>query len=286
MKAIETLVTEIRKYGPHPLRALLRVLLRTLRAHLRLPPRAASPPDDLRVVVTLTTIPSRAQHLGPVLRALRDQTVAAHEIWLWFPRQSTRQERPYTPPPDVENVHVFPCDDLGPATKLLYALRRATPDTLLIIVDDDVVHPARFIEEMVAAARRWPDAALCCRGRRLDPQDPGADSSHVFGPAVQTFTPVDILMGTWGFCVRPSFFDEAVHSMEGYPESLRWTDDVRFSGHLARRGVARGVVPFSSPPLETPNNWRDALSHTLNHGHDNDRRSVEAFGSAWDLESQ
>lgn len=244
-------------------------------------PRPARPPRAERLVVTLTTVPERMGRLAPVFRSLADQTVAADRIILARPQVSRRSGRPYPPlTPAFPGIEVIDCTDEGPATKLLPALK-AEPEALILVVDDDVIYPADFIEQLLAWHRRLPGAALGWRGWRIVPGRHPKRFPHVFATAVAEPTQVDILLGTWGYLVPPGAFDAAVHDFSGYPPAVRFVDDVWFSGHLARRGVPRLVVPGRGLPIETEASDLAALTFGPNRSGANDLEAIAAFRPWW-----
>ncbi|WP_067896702.1 hypothetical protein [Nocardia vaccinii] len=250
-------------------------LLRTDPAPRMVPARAE------RVVVTLSTVPRRRRHLRPVLRSLLDQTVPADRLLLAWPRHSLRSGVAYPDPPSLPaEVDIVQCEDEGPATKLLPALR-AEPNAVLVVVDDDAIYPQTFLEDLLAAHRQDPAAALGLRGQYVrfgcDPRYLG----HVYGTAVLEHVPVDVLMGMWGYLIPPGSLDEAVHDFEGWPDEVRWQDDVWISAHLARRRVSRLVVPVSGTPLESTGAFVGALHHTVNRSGHNEAVAFETFKTWW-----
>lgn len=254
---------------------------RAARLHRRDPRATGTKCHGERLVVTLTTVPDRAHAILPVLRSLLDQTRPADRIVLAWPTLSIRAGRSYSAPPALPvGVDLLVCEDQGPATKLLPALR-AEPTALLVAVDDDVIYPVDFLATLYAAHRIAPDAALGFRGftlqRGIDPRD----FDHVFATAVRTLTRVDVLMGTWGYLVPPGALDDAVHYYDGWPPELRWTDDIWISGHLARRGRPRCVVPANGLPLETRASTLAALTDGLNRSGQNDRIAIDCFSKWW-----
>jgi hypothetical protein len=248
-------------------------LARAAALHRADPPPPAAAARAERVVATLTTIPSRAGSIAPTLRALVDQDEPLDAIWLWAPA-AARGRLPALPP----GVEVREHPDLGPATKLLPALRVAAPDTLLIAVDDDVIYPRDLVARLLAAHRVRPEAALGLRGWRLDLERPPRDWPHVLGTAARAPVAVDVLMATWGLALRADALGPEVHDL---PAAHRTVDDVWFSGHLARRGVPRLVIPAAVPPLETRASRRDALSAGPNRDGAADLAAARAFADAW-----
>ncbi len=260
--------------------------LRTLALHVAAGPRAFTPDRSgrrERLVVTLTTTPRRARHLGPTLRSLLAQSVAADRIVLALPAATRRDGTPYPEPATLNlpaGVEVLACADEGPATKLLPALA-AEPTAALVVIDDDVIYPSDFLETLLAAHRAAPSAVVGYRGVELAPGVAFGELTHVFATAVARPTPVDVLFGTWGYLVPPGALDGAVADFSGAPEAVRWVDDVWISGHLARRGVPRMVVPAAMYPIETASTLRGSLTGGVNRSGENDRLAVAHFADDW-----
>lgn len=274
----------VARYRNIPLHRIAALYLRALRLH-RAPPRSPSPPPQRaeRIVVSLSTIPERADRLGPVLRSLLDQSEPADRILLCLPRKALRSEMPYPAAADLNlppGVQVLACDDLGPATKILPTLL-AEPDALVVAVDDDVIYPRDFLSVLLAFHRQNPGCAAGFRGVRLTPGTAFRDLDHVFASGIPAPQPVDILFGTWGYLLPAWLSDGAFHEFEGWPPGLRWVDDVWISGHLARRGVPRMVLRAESMPIETAASFRAALTDTLNRSGTNDEDGIRAFAPYW-----
>lgn len=279
---------ELRKVGrPRP-GPLLRHLWRAARLsrwpELR---RHALRPGRQRVVVGLTTLPSRIDHLRPTLAALLDQSEPADELVVVLPPRSLREDRDYVVPPWLEAAEAItvlrtPRDE-GPASKLLPLLRRERdPDTLLVAVDDDVLYPRDFLQTLLAAHERDPDAALGFRGWDLPPSMDWHETRTLYGPSQESARDVDVLTGTWGLAVRPGFFDDEVHSREGWPSEAFTVDDIWFSGHLAKRGVQRVLVPCSVPPLTRRVAKKSSLSEMENADGEHNNVVIAAFKPWWE----
>jgi len=249
----------------------------------RPPPERQTEPRPERLVVTLTTIPARAQRLRATLRSLLDQTEPADRIVLCLPDTSRRTGMPYPDPATLglpAGIEVLRCTDEGPASKLLPTLR-AEPQALIVVVDDDVIYPRDFLAALLAAHRAAPDAAVGLRGVRIVPGVPFPALTHVMCSAIPAPVAVDILFGTWGYLVPPGALDDAVHDFAGQPDAVRWVDDVWISGHLAWRGVRRVVVPTRRFPVETPSSAVQALTDGPNRSGRNDADAIAAFTPHW-----
>ena len=225
----------------------------------------------MALVVTLTTIPSRFDKLEPVLRALCAQTADIDEIRLYIPKRYRRFPDydgglPVVPKP----IRIIrPEDDLGPASKVLFAAEdlRGT-DCDLIYCDDDRVYESGWIEEilrqgtgkkghciatsilhleMVGAAEKQTRIPRAQLQRKLGGRLPGLVkrkikqfTTGVIDPKPKKFERWttagygDIAEGYGAVLVKPDYFDEAAYDI---PAGLWSVDDVWLSGHLERKGI-------------------------------------------------
>lgn len=229
----------------------------------------------------MSTVPERVAWVRSALRSLIDQSCPADRILLAWPTQARRSGRLYPEKPALPSaVELIPCVDEGPATKLLAALR-AEPDATIVIVDDDVIYPKDFLQTLLQSHRAAPRTALGLRGWRLTPDADPRRLYHTYCSAIKEPTSVDILLGTWGYLLPPGALDGAVYEFDGWPPEVRWVDDVWISGHLARRGIPRCVIPLQGFPIETPASAVAALTDGPNHSGHNDRVAISAFAQWW-----
>lgn len=214
-----------------------------------------------RTIITLTAIPPRFAYLGETLASLLAQEAPIDGVELWLPRRYRRFEfDPDRPPQVPEGVTIRLVDeDMGPATKILPAVRAYRgQDVNLIFCDDDKVYDRRWAGRLLAASRTHPGSAIVEEGG-----DIRHNSSHDWaGPDLpragrirkdwryrlrralslgrwkprknQTSGYVDILEGWGGVLVRPEFFTEAAFDI---PDALWMIDDIWLSGQLAANGV-------------------------------------------------
>ena len=265
--------------------ALLRLAVRYARLHLRQALIPTSPGDLFGPVICLTTIPSRIQHLAPTLNSLLDQTAPAAAIRLFLPGCSRREERGYELPRFLQtarSVEVVRCErDWGPATRLIPALDSAAAGAVLISVDDDTIYPPDLVETLLRWHERLPGCALAYRGWPAPASLRWADSPTIYGTTLAQPQAVDVVTGTWGALVQPSLFDAGVRDYDAYPPDAFFVDDVWFSGHLARRGVPRLVVPAGLPPLPRRVHHRNSLIDGENAGGRHNDVMLRAFAPYW-----
>jgi hypothetical protein len=250
----------------------------------RRPPRTID--AERRLVISLTTMPSRMNQLQPVLNSLIDQDAPADAIVLAVPRMSRREKVPYVVPDFLrasDAVTVLDSElDWGPATKLIPALRaEKRPDTLILFLDDDNIYPRDLVSNFLAWHRRFPDEALGYRGWSV-PESLDTNKARVrFATTISSSIPVDVVTGTWGVLVQPQFFDQHITDYAGYPPEAFFVDDIWFNGHLARAGVPRRLVTAINPPLPTRASIVNALGVAENADGTKNNRVVRAFEPYW-----
>jgi len=204
-----------------------------------------APSDSLRIIATLTTAPDRIHLLEPVLRSLTSgQSRPPDEIHLNIPHRFARTGEEYVIPDFIGKypVQVFRCEDEGPGTKIIHAIRRtpADRDVWFFVVDDDVRHLPEALATLVDSVSKDPSAAYGFADNYLYRRwVPGGD--------------VDILCGFAGFIVHRRFFGE---DFEAYlskvlgDRSCRFHDDVYLSNYLALRGVRRMRIATEDVSLD------------------------------------
>lgn len=234
-----------------------------------------------RVVVSLTTIPERVGVLMPTLLSLVEQTVQPDRILLALPQRSLRSGGAYTLPRHLpDGIEIIRCTDTGPSTKLLPALL-AEPDALIIAVDDDVIYARDFVETILNWHLRRPEAVLGWIGLNIEQGVNPKLFRQIWGTGQKSPVAVDILLGHGGLAIPPGAFDAGVHCYDGWPEELRWVDDVWFAGHLARRGVARLVVPAPGYSVVRPSSGHFGLTFGMNRDGRNDQVGIAAMAQWW-----
>lgn len=208
-------------------------------------------------IISLTSIPSRLDQMGPVVECLRRQTAEISSIILWLPKTYRRPEfRDTAIPKPPKGVEVRISDeDFGPATKVLPAVQAFEGQNVRIIYcDDDELYQPDWAETLINASNVHPNACVCVNGltvswienlatsRRARFRLMNALTLGVTGRRFRRARPkkrpgigrVDIAQGFGGVLVRPDFFGSAVYDI---PDVLWTVDDTWLSGHLATQGV-------------------------------------------------
>lgn len=242
-------------------------------------------------IVSLSTIPPRFPTLSATLNSLLEQRPAVDEIRLYVPRRYKRfpeyeGESPVVP----DGVTLIRTDDdLGPASKVLFAARQLRgTDAQILFCDDDKVFSPRWAAELFTEQEKRTNECVALTGKVM-PQRLGVSGSRhpkavrarrnplglrlrrarhrivsLFGS--QTPGPrskpiaragyADILMGLGGVVVRPEFFDDEAFDIP----SVVWTvDDVWLSGMLAKKDIPIWLPAGLDMPVTTEAHNIDSL---------------------------
>ena len=207
------------------------------------------------IVVSLTTIPSRIGVIDTTIKSLLDQSRPPKRIYLNVPEWSKRENCAYEVPSHLkglQSVIVRRCEDWGPATKVIPALMSEDPDQVILVTDDDRIYLHDMLEAMEKQADSHPDKALSCAGW-IVPKDfldrPTSILANLFkhppapvrGHRTRKLVEIDILLGVFGYAIRPRFFDLIeMTEFDQTPRAAFLADDVRTS---ALCKVPKMVIP-------------------------------------------
>lgn len=214
-----------------------------------------------QLVLSLTAIPPRFPFLSQTLQSLLDQKADVAAVNLYLPRRYRRFEWDPSQLPSVPagvNIRLVD-EDLGPATKVLPAVREYHgQDVAILFGDDDKVYDRDWAQRFMNASRQHPGCCIVEEGG-----DVCDYSSHAFRgdrqprsgrrpkdlvyrlkrlASLGLWKPrknvgsgyVDMLEGWGGVLVRPEFFTDAAFDI---PDILWTVDDIWLSGQLALNNV-------------------------------------------------
>ena len=220
----------------------------------------------MRIIVSLTSIPSRIGNIERTLNSILNQKVRPDTISLNIPEVCRRSpKKGYEIPEHVQKIPsvriVRTPYDHGSSMKLLPVLDyEKDPESIIVTVDDDHEYDDGFIETLLGYERRYPDCALGFNGwlvRPLIEENRYEFIEEYLEKPVQA----DVLEGYRGVLYKPRFFDRSIFDYRGFPEVSHKVDDVWISAHLAKRGVVRLVLPgVYSREFELPRGLHKSLS--------------------------
>jgi hypothetical protein len=241
---------------------------------------------DHPVFVSFSTIPSRRSLLRSNIASLLNQTFSL-DVIINVPQVFERRSFEFSHLKLLrraaeleclreERVHCVTGFDYGPGAKLLLPLQLLwkAPEAIIIVVDDDQVYSRHLACDLLLASRRWPKHAITRMTRTLpDRLCPGtydatslvAEDSVWQAHAPRLMHESDLVMGTSGYLVYMSFFDNAIFRYDACPRQSRrdlfFNDDIWVSAHLRTRGIGittmlSGVVLRESYASSQPENYR------------------------------
>ena len=109
----------------------------------------------MKRIISLTVLPSRLNNLKATIDSLVNQDDAADEICVWLPKNAKRGGEQIEVVPKFlqqDPIRAEFVEDVGPATKLIPALRKywKEKETIIVTVDDDHVYPKGWFGELLS----------------------------------------------------------------------------------------------------------------------------------------
>lgn len=258
--------------------------------------------DDrkFRMVVSLTTSPTRLIQIENSLNSILIQTMLPDRIYFNLPHVFRRANMSFTnldKLPYLNNslIYINHCEDLGPATKLLPTLElEKDPQTLIVVVDDDIFYPNDLLEKIYEAALNNPQSPIAahCGARGLVvnqekefPLRDGVILSSNFSTCrfFDAFSGVGYRRGSFDYLIslgaqkRPIAFYEYMNISLANSKCFR-SDDLILSNYFALAGVPGiGLNNIVSQHKVKPLHYAsgtDALHNLESTGHPYFRCSV------------
>jgi hypothetical protein len=130
---------------------------------------------ETKIIVSLTTFPSRINTVWICIETLLNQTIKPNEIILWLAKE---QFVGFEDLPEsllkLQNrgLQIKFCEDLRSHKKYYYTFKEF-PKDIIITVDDDVFYPNNMIEELIKLSNLYPDSICCNRGHIIKTDEKG-----------------------------------------------------------------------------------------------------------------
>lgn len=231
--------------------------------------------ESQKVIVTLTTIPSRLHDPNPegmqacILSLLRQDYGGPYEIHLNIPRVHKHSGEYYRQPDWLKgykgykiytsstksrrSLKVFKTSDYGPATKTVPTIARITdPDTVIIVVDDDLVYDPGMVTAQVENQQKYDGRIVGYDGMRSR-DDKGNFSAH-FGDVRDHFytsnyrdSRVDILQHYKSVSYKRYYFEEDFFDF--IKQFQFWDDDLMIAAYFSYKERER-IVTYHSTDTE------------------------------------
>ncbi len=226
--------------------------------------------DTVKRIISLTVLPSRLEHIGGTISSLLNQSETPDEVCVWLPKNTRRDNKKIDEIPGFlkqDLIRTEFVEDVGPATKLIPALRKYWHDkeTIIVTADDDIEYPREWFGGLIEYSNILKDASLGYRGRKFFGIGPLKlyfyDLAKLyFGHKRDEPKKVDLITASWGCLYKVKFFTEEVFSLD-LDTPMFLTDDIWFNGQLAKNRVHRFVVPMKEKIIpmgyrHTHNLWK------------------------------
>jgi len=192
----------------------------------------------MKLIISLTSIPSRFDKLEPVLKALTLQT--CNEIWLNIPPSYKRfPEWDGKIPECLFNISPkikinTDCEDIGPGTKFVGPAKHLDPEDLIVYLDDDTNYDPKLVTNLLKCHRADPKSTWGLSGFNFETYFKG-----VF--TIQHGVPVDVLEGYGSVIVKAGWIQQITPE---FKELLEVThhDDMILSNLFEKYGMYRRTV--------------------------------------------
>lgn len=236
-------------------------------------------------IVSLTVLPSRLPHIEKTIQSLTHQEIMPDEICVWLPKNPIRDKEVKEIPDflHTDALSVKFVEDVGSATKLIPALKKYWDEkqTIIVTADDDQIYPEWWFRGLVEYADDFPNACLGYRGKRFIRIGNRILTysyqlaKFYFCQKINSPVKVDILTGNWGALYRVGFFNEEVFNVD-VNSPLFYTDDIWFSGLLAKNKIEKYVVPAQFS-ISADKQWTISSLYELNKDGRNNNWSIQQF---------
>jgi len=223
-----------------------------------------------KIILTLTTIPSRLKSSYPddinsCLSSLLEQSYPDYEIHFNIPLILKTTGVPYIIPESLikdERLKIFRTEDWGAGTKIIPTINRiSNPETIIIVVDDDIVYHKELINEHIKNRIKWPECPVGYDGMR--PRDSFfSDSRNYYFSGTHKNARVDILQHYKSVSYLRRFFDDDFFPF--VKEYFSWNDDLLFAAYFSMKKRDR-IVTFYDDDIEYQDHdeWLIHVGHTF-----------------------
>lgn len=217
-----------------------------------------------KVVISLTTVPERLNQpvedgFKLVLKSLCEQNYTEYEVHLNLPNVYAVTGEFYLIPNWLEvyleqykHLKLFRTEDLGPPTKVVPTILRVNGETLIVVVDDDLIYHSDMIQEHVKYHNELPNSVILYDGRSLVPPKFG-DLRDSWVLTVGEISRVKELQHYKSTSYFAKYFEEDFfNNFLGKTKS----DDVLMSYYFKYKKIKMFVVPYE-PEISKVSTYKD-----------------------------
>jgi hypothetical protein len=228
--------------------------------------------SDPSVIISLTTVPERLNEpqenaIMSTIKSLCQQEDNDYEIHFNIPEIYNITKQPYIIPEWLHEMKlkypylkVFRTEDMGPPTKFIPTLNRIkNPETILLVVDDDLVYHPEMVKEHRKYQELLPDSVICYEGRGGQKPLYNGDLRDAWILCVTVIREVEMFQHYKSASYKKKYFDDDLFK---YYVGRTLSDDALLSKYFRDKQRKMFVVPYEKDKqlFETWELWN------ANHG--------------------
>lgn len=226
------------------------------------------------VILSLTTVPERLADTSEsgiigVITSICEQNDIDYEIHFNIPEVYNITKAEYIIPEwlieyqsKYHHLKIFRTEDYGPPTKFLPTLQRIkNPETILVVVDDDLVYHPDMIFEHRKYQEILTNCAICYDGRDPIPQSKYNDMRDCWISCVTEIRRVEMVQHYKSISYKKKLFNQDFYD---YYVGRTFSDDALISTFFKNTGVRMFVVPYEKELslFLTIDSWNENLGVT------------------------
>lgn len=256
------------------------------------------------IVVSLTTLPHRLNLVHLAIESIFNQTLLPSRVILWI-TEKIDVSKNITPQLDAliaRGLEIRKVEDIGPHTKLIYALKEF-PDKNIITIDDDIIYPNNTISCLWDRHNKYPKAVVCNWARELvfssAGKVKGVRSGRLMTPPRLEYELEQALhfdekpsflgfpYGTSGVLYPPNSLSLRVFEVDLFKKLCPKEDDIWFKamGLLNKTPIVVTNLGINPSHHCITGSQSEALRHD-NHGLQQNQKQMEAVFQYFDLYSK
>ena len=223
---------------------------------------------DRPLIVSLTSIPPRLDHVQFPLSSLLSQSLQPDQLILWLPETIGGGKEKNIPDNLIRLIDrgltIEYCQDIGPHTKLNYALLNF-PDAIIVTADDDKFYPRSWLSDLYTAYLQEPNYIHAHRAHLMtfdhekqlkSYADWDLNTRKIVGPSQFLFP-----TGTGGVLYPPKILHDEVLNQEAFFKLCPNNDDIWYKAMAllnrvpAKKSRLKSSEFFTVPETQTSSLW-------------------------------
>ena len=250
------------------------------------------------LIVSMTSTYDRLETTFLALRSVFQMIYLPNRVVLWLDQEAAEYalKSPLYEPLLAAGLSIRAVVDVGPLTKIHYALQEF-PESTVVTFDDDIIYPLDALSNLVGVSRVHRGAVVGNWARRISSDASGQavaiprgklltppfgpltrEKGVITAPSMRTFA-----YGTGGVLYPPKSLDSAVDDLETYSRLCFNEDDVWLKAMSYLAGTPVVAAPYGfSPSAQTIFAAQHRSLRSVNHSngfHEEQlRRTFKYFG--------